>query len=208
MDFDDMLGYALTVLKRYPPILQQYRQRYRYLCVDEAQDTSRLQYAVIDLLVQQEQNLFLVGDEDQSIYRFRGACPENLLAFPSLYPQAKVLKMEENFRSTVEIVSCAQRFIEGNRQRYQKKMFTNNAQGEPVEVKPLHDFFRPVPRSHRRLSCRGGDHRLYLPQQPVGGADGGHPRPQRCGFLHKRTQDPLKEQLCGDRCAGVLFAEL
>lgn len=140
MDFDDMLGYALTVLKRYPPILQQYRQRYRYLCVDEAQDTSRLQYAVIGLLVQQEQNLFLVGDEDQSIYRFRGACPENLLAFPSLYPQAKVLKMEENFRSTVEIVSCAQRFIEGNRQRYQKKMFTNNAQGEPVEVKPLHDF--------------------------------------------------------------------
>lgn len=120
--------------------MQQYRQRYRYLCVDEAQDTSRLQYAVIGLLVQQEQNLFLVGDEDQSIYRFRGACPENLLAFPSLYPQAKVLKMEENFRSTVEIVSCAQRFIEGNRQRYQKKMFTNNAQGEPVEVKPLHDF--------------------------------------------------------------------
>ena len=70
MDFDDMLGYALTVLKRYPPILQQYRQRYRYLCVDEAQDTSRLQYAVIGLLVQQEQNLFLVGDEDQSIYAF------------------------------------------------------------------------------------------------------------------------------------------
>ena len=109
MDFDDMLGYALTVLKRYPPILQQYRQRYRYLCVDEAQDTSRLQYAVIGLLVQQEQNLFLVGDEDQSIYRFRGACPENLLAFPSLYPQAKVLKMEE--KRADEVACCIEHIM-------------------------------------------------------------------------------------------------
>ena len=172
MDFDDMLGYALTVLKRYPPILQQYRQRYRYLCVDEAQDTSRLQYAVIGLLVQQEQNLFLVGDEDQSIYRFRGACPENLLAFPSLYPQAKVLKMEENFRSTVEMRQLRPALLSSNRQRYQKKMFTNNAQGEPVEVKPLHDFFGPVPRSHRRLSAEEGTTAFIYPQQPVGGADG------------------------------------
>ena len=100
MDFDDMLSYTLTILKKYPQILEYYQDRYPYLCVDEAQDTSKLQHAVIGLLAQKSQNLFLVGDEDQSIYRFRGACPENLLEFPKQYPKAKLLKMEENFRST------------------------------------------------------------------------------------------------------------
>ena len=109
MDFDDMLSYTLTILKKYPQILEYYQDRYPYLCVDEAQDTSKLQHAVIGLLAQKSQNLFLVGDEDQSIYRFRGACPENLLEFPKQYPKAKLLKMEENFRSTGEIVEHANR---------------------------------------------------------------------------------------------------
>ena len=140
MDFDDMLSYTLTILKKYPQILECYQDRYPYLCVDEAQDTSKLQHAVIGLLAQKSQNLFLVGDEDQSIYRFRGACPENLLEFPKQYPKAKLLKMEENFRSTGEIVEHANRFISFNKQRYPKNMFTHNERGGPIEVKKLHDF--------------------------------------------------------------------
>ena len=140
MDFDDMLSYSLTILKKYPQILEYYQDRYPYLCVDEAQDTSKLQHAVIGLLAKKNQNLFLVGDEDQSIYRFRGACPENLLEFPKQYPKAKLLKMEENFRSTGEIVEHANRFISFNKQRYPKNMFTHNEQGNPIALKKLHDF--------------------------------------------------------------------
>ena len=140
MDFDDMLGYTLTIFKKYPDILARYRQRYRYLCVDEAQDTSRLQYAVIDLLAKGEENLFLVGDEDQSIYRFRGACPQYLLEFPKKYPRATLLKMEENFRSSGEIVAHANRFIALNRERYPKQMFTKNPRGTPIEQVALHDL--------------------------------------------------------------------
>lgn len=140
MDFDDMLSYTLTILKKYPQILEYYQDRYPYLCVDEAQDTSKLQHAAIGLLAQKSQNLFLVGDEDQSIYRFRGACPENLLEFPKQYPKAKLLKMEENFRSTGEIVEHTNRFISFNKQRYPKNMFTHNERGGPIEVKKLHDF--------------------------------------------------------------------
>ncbi len=152
MDFDDMLGYTLTIFRRYPEILSEYQRRYPYICVDEAQDTSKLQYAVIYLLAgqaniasqkaaeQRKANLFLVGDEDQSIYRFRGACPENLLGFAKSYRQAQVLKMEENFRSTKQIVSRANHFISFNKKRYPKKMFTQNEEGTPIEVKSLHDF--------------------------------------------------------------------
>lgn len=145
MDFDDMLGYTLTIFRRYPDILAAYQQRYQYICVDEAQDTSKLQYAVLFLLSGKgqkgkENNLFLVGDEDQSIYRFRGACPQTLLHFTQSFPNAQLLKMEENFRSTKRIVARANRFISFNKQRYPKNMFTQNEEGVPIEVKHLHDF--------------------------------------------------------------------
>lgn len=145
MDFDDMLGYTLTIFRRYPDILAAYQQRYQYICVDEAQDTSKLQYAVLFLLSGKSQkgrenNLFLVGDEDQSIYRFRGACPQTLLHFTQSFPNAQLLKMEENFRSTKQIVARANRFISFNKQRYPKNMFTQNEEGVPIEVKHLHDF--------------------------------------------------------------------
>lgn len=145
MDFDDMLGYTLTIFRRYPDILAAYQQRYQYICVDEAQDTSKLQYAVLFLLSGKgqkgkENNLFLVGDEDQSIYRFRGACPQTLLHFTQSFPNAQLLKMEENFRSTKQIVARANRFISFNKQRYPKNMFTQNEEGVPIEVKHLHDF--------------------------------------------------------------------
>ena len=140
MDFDDMLGYAYTALRKFPQLLDSYRQKYPYLCVDEAQDTSRLQHEIIRLLAAPRNNLFMVGDEDQSIYRFRGAHPQTLLDFPKLYPGAKILKMEENFRSGKHIVDRAAIFIAQNQNRYEKTMRTAASAGLPIETPQLHDM--------------------------------------------------------------------
>jgi len=121
MDFDDQLVYAHSILRRYPDILSRYRSKYTYICVDEAQDTSLLQHDIIGL-VSQGGNLFMVGDEDQSIYGFRAAYPKALLNFEKTYPGAKVLLMEENFRSDANIVHAADRFIGLNRSRREKTM--------------------------------------------------------------------------------------
>lgn len=140
MDFDDMLGYAYTALRKYPQLLARYRQRYPALCVDEAQDTSRLQHEVIRLLAAPRNDLFMVGDEDQSIYRFRGAHPQTLLDFEKLYPGARVLKMEENFRSSGSIVRRCAAFIAQNQDRYDKKMRCSAPAGTPIESPQLEDL--------------------------------------------------------------------
>ena len=140
MDFDDMLSYAYTALRKFPQLLDKFRNKYPYLCVDEAQDTSRLQHEVIRLLAAPRNNLFMVGDEDQSIYRFRGAHPQTLLDFPQLYPGAKILKMEENFRSSKQIVDRAAVFIAQNQNRYEKTMHTSASAGLPIEAPQLHDM--------------------------------------------------------------------
>lgn len=140
MDFDDMLTYARTAFRKYPSLLEYYRRRYPYICVDEAQDTSLLQHDIIRLLSAPQHNLFLVGDEDQSIYRFRGASPETLLNFEHDFPGAQVLKMEENFRSVKQIVERTNLFIAENKERYPKNMFTNNGTGKGIEVPKLSDL--------------------------------------------------------------------
>lgn len=140
MDFDDMLTYARTAFRKYPSLLEYYRRRYPYICVDEAQDTSLLQHDIIRLLSAPQHNLFLVGDEDQSIYRFRGASPETLLNFEHDFPGAQVLKMEENFRSVKQIVERTNLFIAENKERYPKNMFTNNGAGKGIEVPKLSDL--------------------------------------------------------------------
>ncbi len=140
MDFDDMLGYAYTALRKQPRLLESYRSRYPYLCVDEAQDTSKLQHEIIRLIAAPRNNLFMVGDEDQSIYRFRGAHPQALLDFPQIYPGARILKMEENFRSSGAIVERAAVFIKQNRNRYEKNMFTQAPKGQPIETPELRDM--------------------------------------------------------------------
>ncbi len=142
IDFDDMLTDALDVLQKNPRVLAHYRGRYDYLLVDEAQDTSKIQHAIIRLLAAPRNNLFMVGDEDQSIYGFRGAYPEAVLQFGSWYPGAAVLKMEQNYRSTKEIVRCAGRFIRFNTKRYDKRMVTGNPAGEPVSCVTLSDLSR------------------------------------------------------------------
>lgn len=120
MDYDDQLVYAKTILERYPDVLAHFQEAFPYICVDESQDTSKIQHEIIRLLAQKTGNLFMVGDEDQSIYGFRAAYLEALMQFEQIYPNARVLLMEENYRSTPEILRLADRFIRKNRDRHPK----------------------------------------------------------------------------------------
>lgn len=122
MDYDDQMVYAYTMLRTNPEVRGYFQDMYRYICVDEAQDTSKIQHAIIALLAQRDKNLFMVGDEDQSIYGFRAAYPEALLDFENVYPGAKVLLMEDNFRSNAKIVEAADEFIQKNELRHEKHM--------------------------------------------------------------------------------------
>jgi len=132
MDYDDQMVYACRILKSRPQILEYFRNRFPYLCVDESQDTSLLQHTILRLLAQPRNNLFMVGDEDQSIYGFRAACPEALLRFAEDYPGAKVLMLEQNYRSTPEIITVANRFISGNTDRFPKTAAAVRPEGKPV----------------------------------------------------------------------------
>lgn len=122
MDYDDQMVYAMRILRQHPRILEEFQSRYRYFCVDEAQDTSKIQHRIIRLLAGKSRNLFLVGDEDQSIYGFRAADPSALIHFPEDWPGARVLRLEQNYRSTQEIVAAADRFIQKNTNRLPKHM--------------------------------------------------------------------------------------
>ena len=135
MDYDDQMVYAYTILKKYPAILARISARYRYVCVDEAQDTSKIQHAIISLISRESGNLFMVGDEDQSIYGFRAAYPEALLNFENEHGGARVLKIEENFRSGASIVKAADGFIAKNTLRHKKTMQPTHAEaGELREI--------------------------------------------------------------------------
>ena len=133
MDYDDQLVYALAILKKNHDILNAFQQQYQYICVDEAQDTSKLQHEIIRLLAQKNSNIFMVGDEDQSIYGFRAAYPKALTDFENDYPNSSVLYIERNYRSTFEIISTAAKFIEKNSGRYNKKIIPVRDNGESVK---------------------------------------------------------------------------
>ena len=135
MDYDDQLVYAYNILRRCPDILHSLQSRYRYICVDEAQDTSKIQHMIIELLAGPEGNLFMVGDEDQSIYGFRAAYPRALADFSRRRKNARVLLMEQNYRSTRQIVRAADRFIQQNSDRHHKRMTA--VRGDGAEVKEL-----------------------------------------------------------------------
>lgn len=138
MDYDDQMVYALKLLKKFPEVLSRFQDQYPFICVDEAQDTSKIQHVIIALLASKYDNLFMVGDEDQSIYGFRAAYPEALLEFERNHENAQVLVMEENFRSGARIVEAADRFIQGNEFRHKKCMKAHRREGadiREVEVK-------------------------------------------------------------------------
>lgn len=153
MDFDDLLKYTYGLLKRHPEMLKSFQDRYRYIHLDEAQDTSKIQFKIIQLLAGSQGNLFLVGDEDQSIYGFRGAYPQFLLSFKTIWPAGRVLLMETNYRSSQAIVGCADQFIRLNSERYQKKMVTSNPKGLPLRrewVKSLAAQYQLILESIRK----------------------------------------------------------
>ena len=137
MDYDDQMIYAYRMLCKHPQILRHFQQRYRYFCVDEAQDTSKIQHAILALLASASGNLFMVGDEDQSIYGFRAAYPQALLDFEQDHPGAKVLLMEENFRSDAGIVQAADRFIQKNTFRHVKCMKAARGSSASIREIPL-----------------------------------------------------------------------
>ncbi len=139
MDYDDQLEFALKILVKNPDILAYYQNKFRYISIDEAQDTSKIQHMIIRLLARQHQNIFMVGDEDQSIYGFRAAYPQALLEFQKIYPQGKVLLMEKNYRSTRDIVHKANQFIKRNKFRHDKNMCTDNPVDIPVKNIVLKD---------------------------------------------------------------------
>lgn len=139
IDFDDMLTRTLDLFKQNEDLISAYRNRYTYINVDESQDTSYLQHQIIKCLANPGNNIFMVGDEDQSIYTFRAAFPKALLDFEKTYPEAQVYLMENNYRSTKNIVSAANKFIKQNNERYDKNMFSERDEGTPTKYICLKD---------------------------------------------------------------------
>ncbi len=132
MDFDDLLSNAHRLLSQHEDVRRAYQQRFRYISVDEYQDTNHAQYAITNLLASGHGNLMVVGDDDQSIYSWRGADITNILEFERDYPQAVVVKLEENYRSTARILAAANAVVANNESRKPKTLFTANAEGEKI----------------------------------------------------------------------------
>lgn len=134
MDFDDLLYWTNVLLRDFPDVLNQYQNRFKYVMVDEYQDTNYAQYLIVKRLAAKFENICVVGDDAQSIYAFRGANIQNILNFRKDYPDVKTFKLEQNYRSTKHIVGAANKVIENNQDRLKKTVWTGNDQGEKIKV--------------------------------------------------------------------------
>ncbi len=134
MDFDDLLLNPIELFKKHERVLEKYQYRFKYLLVDEYQDTNRAQYILINMIAQKFKNICVVGDDAQSIYAFRGADIKNILDFERDYPAAKVFRLEQNYRSTKTILAAADSVIKNNRNQIQKTLWTDNPNGEKITV--------------------------------------------------------------------------
>lgn len=134
MDFDDLLLRTNELLARFPEVLAKYQDRFRYIMVDEYQDTNHSQYIIVKALADRFQNICVVGDDSQSIYSFRGANIQNILSFQKDYPDTKMFKLEQNYRSTQNIVNAANSVIEKNKTKLDKEVWTSNVKGEQIKV--------------------------------------------------------------------------
>ncbi|NLY11361.1 MAG: DNA helicase PcrA [Firmicutes bacterium] len=141
-DFDDLIMATVTLFQQNPDVLERFQDRFQFIMVDEYQDTNHAQYVLINLLAQKYRNLCVVGDEDQSIYSFRGADIRNILDFEKDYPEATVIKLEQNYRSTKKIIAAANSVIKNNLERKAKLLFTENEEGESI------GFFRANDEKH------------------------------------------------------------
>ncbi|MGN1411779.1 MAG: ATP-dependent helicase [Oscillospiraceae bacterium] len=134
IDFDDIIKITVELFQKYPDVLQKYRNMFKYIMVDEYQDTNFAQFMLISLLSSEHQNICVVGDDDQSIYGFRGADVSNILNFEKVFSNTKVIKLEQNYRSTKNILSCANDVISNNENRTDKKLWTANGTGDLVTL--------------------------------------------------------------------------
>jgi len=139
MDFDDLLVRAVNVLELFPEVQERYAHGFRHVMVDEYQDTNRAQYRWLQLLAEEHRNLMVVGDDAQSIYGFRGAEIRNILEFEDAFPDARVVKLEQNYRSTQTILDAANAVIRNNRAQKPKSLWTELGQGDPIKVRELED---------------------------------------------------------------------
>ncbi len=135
IDFDDMLSHALAILNKYPKTVDYYHKKYKYIQIDEAQDTSSIQNHIISLIAGKSPNLFMVADDDQSIYQFRGASPSELLNFQAKYKNSKIYYLSKNFRCSPDIMRSCQMLIKNNQHRYDKQMQIDPSCNEPVIIR-------------------------------------------------------------------------
>ena len=134
LDFDDLLYYVHKIFSTNPQILQKYRERYQFVLIDEFQDVNKVQYQIFKMLASEHGNIFVVGDDDQSIYSWRGADPLNFKKFEQDFPTCKIFKLEQNYRSTKSILKVANDIIASNSNRYEKVLFTDNSQGVKPQI--------------------------------------------------------------------------
>lgn len=135
MDFDDILCNTVKLFEQAPDVLELYQRQFRYIMVDEYQDTNRVQYRFVKMLAEKNGNICVVGDDDQSIYKFRGATIENILSFETTYENACVIRLEQNYRSTQNILDAANGVIKNNKERKGKTLWTQNPQGDKIVLR-------------------------------------------------------------------------
>ncbi|HAR41636.1 MAG TPA: ATP-dependent DNA helicase PcrA, partial [Bdellovibrionales bacterium] len=139
MDFDDLLFNAVTLLETFKDVREHYNQRFKYVLVDEYQDTNPAQFKLLRLLTEQQQNLCVVGDDDQSIYAWRGADPTHILEFAHQFKDARTITLDQNYRSTTTILDAANSVISNNKHRHPKKLWSERGEGEPIQEMVLAD---------------------------------------------------------------------
>lgn len=164
MDFDDLLCRTVDLFQFYPDVLEQYQDRFRYIMVDEYQDTNNVQFLLVRMLARKYRNLCVVGDDDQSIYKFRGANIYNILNFEKEFKDATVIKLEQNYRSTKNILALANRVISNNKGRKDKTLWTQNEEGEKISLCKVGTEYEEadfVIRKIERLYRDGGSYKDF-----------------------------------------------
>ena len=141
LDFDDLLVLTVQLFEQCPDVLENYQNRFRYILVDEYQDTNLVQFRLVSMLASKYRNLCVVGDDDQSIYKFRGADIRNILGFEKVFPDTRVIKLEQNYRSTGNILNVANAVIANNHGRKAKRLWTDKGPGEKVHFRHLHNGY-------------------------------------------------------------------
>lgn len=165
LDFDDLIVKTVELFQSCPDVLEYYQDRFRYIMVDEYQDTNTVQFKLVSILAEKYQNLCVVGDDDQSIYKFRGANIENILNFEKVFPNTRVIKLEQNYRSTQNILDAANGVIHNNCGRKEKALWTENERGEPVQFRHFQNAYEEAEyvtgEIQKKVRSQGAEYRDF-----------------------------------------------